>query len=52
MIDLLFQLVKDDVVMSYKVYKQVINENTDFLMDNYQKPHEEIDFQLKEKFIL
>jgi hypothetical protein len=40
-------MVKDDVVMSCRLYRQVINEIEYYLMDNFQKQHEEIDFQLK-----
>jgi hypothetical protein len=29
--------VKDDVVMSYRVYTQVIDEIECYLMDNFQK---------------
>jgi len=42
-----FHMVKDDVVMSCRLYRQVINEIEYYLMDNFQKQHEEIDFQLK-----
>ena len=32
-----FHMVKDDDVMSCKVYKQVINEIECYLMDNFQR---------------
>ncbi len=44
-----FHMVKDDVVMSYREYKQVINEIEYYLMDNFQKQHEEIVLQLYTK---
>ncbi len=45
--NLVFHMVKDDVVMSYKVCIQVINETVYYLMNNFQKQYEEIEFQLK-----
>jgi hypothetical protein len=45
--NLVFHMVKDDVVMSCKVCIQVINEIVYYLMNNFQKQYEEIEFQLK-----
>lgn len=42
-------MVKDDVVMSCRVHRQVRDEIECYSMDNFRKLYEEIDFPLQKK---